>query len=268
MGGYKVLDADIFAGPGLLLSYLTDPTVDMFAYLCFCFALCASATHLAKRAPEGVPDFVVKYAPIVYLHSEDPYRPSDIAAQLVNTEPKVDFKAVSDRQFTLDNLADLNNLGGEKVYLTSKVKPDLNPEYLLGKLPDDAGATNGAVSSAIIVNDHGDGTVDAFYFYFYANDRGALNIGDHVGDWEHSMIRFVNETPSALWYSQHSNGQAFKYSTVQKYEDGVNNVRVSKYLECHHGRPPPTDLRIAHSLQCQRLSRQLRHKRNARVWPS
>lgn len=224
-----MFDNAVSASLDLLLLYLTDPTVDMLAFLCFCFAVCAFATHVVKRAPEGVPDFVVKYAPIVYLHSEDPYKPSNIEAQLANTEARVDFKPVSDQQYTPDNLADLNNLGGEKVYLTSKVKPDLNPEYLLGVLPDDDGATNGAVSSAIIVNDHGDGTVDAFYFYFYANDHGALNIGNHVGDWEHSMIRFVNETPSALWYSQHSNGQAFKYSTVQKYQDGIDNGRVSEY---------------------------------------
>lgn len=201
----------------------------MLLLLSIFFATCAFATQVAKRAPNGVPDFVVKYAPMVFLYSEDLWKPSDISTQLNNTEPRVDFKAVSQQPMTLDNIAFLNGLGGEKVYLTSKVKPYANPipGYLFGVLPNGEGKTEGAVSSTIIVNDHGDGTVDAFYFYFYAFDRGALSIGNHVGDWEHSMIRFVNKTPSALWYSQHSAGQAFKYSAVQKYQDGVGTLRVS-----------------------------------------
>lgn len=200
----------------------------MILLISLVFATCAFATQVVKRTPDGVPDFVVKYAPIVYLYSEDPWKPSDITSQLNNTEPRVDLNIVSDQPMTLDNLSFLNGLGGDNVYLTSKVKPYANPVpgYLLGVLPNGEGKTEGAVSSTIVVNDHGDGTVDAFYFYFYAFDRGALSIGNHVGDWEHSMIRFVNKTPSALWYSQHSAGQAFKYSAVQKYEDGAGNLRV------------------------------------------
>jgi hypothetical protein len=201
----------------------------MLLLLSISFAICAFATQVVKRAPDGVPDFVVKYAPMVFLYSEDPWKPSDISTQLNNTEPRVDFKVVSQQPTTLDNLSFLNNLGGSNVYLTSKIKPYASPVpgYLFGVLPNGEGKTEGAVSSTIIVNDHGDGTVDAFYFYFYAFDRGALSIGNHVGDWEHSMIRFVNKTPSALWYSQHSAGQAFKYSAVQKYQDGVGSLRVN-----------------------------------------
>jgi hypothetical protein len=213
----------------------------MLLLLSLSFATCAFATQVAKRAPHGVPEFVVKYAPMVFLYSEDPWKPSDISTQLNNTEPRVDFKVVSQQPTTLDNLSFLNNLGGGNVYLTSKIKPYASPVpgYLFGVLPNAEGKTEGAVSSTIIVNDHGDGTVDAFYFYFYAFDRGALSIGNHVGDWEHSMIRFVNKTPSALWYSQHSAGQAFKYSAVQKYQDGVGNLRVSgcdwNYHDRHSG---------------------------------
>ena len=202
------------------------------------FASCAIATQVVKRAPDGVPEFVVKYAPMVYLYSLDPWKPSDIATQLNNTEPRVDFNVVSDQPMTLDHLSFLNGLGGQNVYLTSKIKPYANPVpgYFFGVLPNGEGKTEGAVSSTIIVNDHGDGTVDAFYLYFYAFDRGALSIGNHVGDWEHSMIRFVNKTPSALWYSQHSAGQAFKYSAVQKYQDGMGNLRVSGNDRVYCGR--------------------------------
>ena len=30
------------------------------------------------------------------------------------------------------------------------------------------------------------------------------------------MIRFVNGTPDAIWYSQHASGQAFTYAAVEK----------------------------------------------------
>ena len=227
---------------------------------------CTFATQVIKRAPDGVPDFVVKYAPIVYLYSGDPWRPSDIATQLNNTEPKVDFKIVSDQPVNLDNLFFLNGLGGDKVYLTSKFKPYASPVpgYLFGVLPNGEGKTEGAVSSTIIVNDHGDGTLDAFYFYFYAFDRGTLSIGNHVGDWEHSMIRFINKTPSALWYSQHSAGQALKYSAVQKYEDGIGNLRVS--VNRYRGTQSRLTSRLARRLQRQWFSRKLCHHGRPRVW--
>jgi hypothetical protein len=46
-----------------------------------------------------------------------------------------------------------------------------------------------------------------------------LSSGNHVGDWEHNMVRFQNGKPTYVWYSQHANGQAFQYSTVQKKGD-------------------------------------------------
>lgn len=42
-----------------------------------------------------------------------------------------------------------------------------------------------------------------YYMYFYAFDQGnavlGQEIGDHVGDWEHNMIRFKNGIPQAIW---------------------------------------------------------------------
>jgi hypothetical protein len=188
---------------------------------------------LSKRAPGNVPSFVLDYAPVVFLHSEDPYLPSDIGNQLANTEPRVNFTAIkgAPSPLTLDNLAELNNLGGKNVYLTSKIRPDQNPKYLRGVLPDDKGETEGAVSTIVIVNDHGNDTVDAFYLYFYAFDYGGFyvgqDIGNHIGDWEHNMIRFKAGKPSEVWYSQHSDGQAFEYDVLEKYDGGL---RVSPSL--------------------------------------
>jgi hypothetical protein len=83
-----------------------------------------------------------------------------------------------------------------------------NPPWLYGVLPDPVtGESVGTKSCAIIVNDHGNGLVDAYYMYFYAFNLGETVLGqvlgDHVGDWEHSMVRFQNGQPISVWLSQH-----------------------------------------------------------------
>jgi hypothetical protein len=145
-------------------------------------------------------------------------------AQVVNTEPVVNFTAIEITQapLTLDNLDVLNSYGdgGADVYLTSIVDVTTNPKWLNGVVPDPSGKTNGATSCAIIVNDHGSGLVDVFYMYFYAYNLGNTvlfhELGDHIGDWEHNMIRFQDGAPQDVWYSQHGNGEAFTYRTVEK----------------------------------------------------
>lgn len=144
----------------------------------------------------------------MWIQSQDPYFPSDIGAQVQHTKPEVNFTAVSNvpSPLTLDNLDSLNASGGANVYLTSVDDITTNPAWLNGVKPDASGKTDGAVSTAIIVNDHGSGHVDAFYMYFYAFNFGppvlGQNVGNHVGDWEHTMVRFLNGKPQAIWFSQ------------------------------------------------------------------
>ena len=169
-------------------------------------ALAVSAAPVVEKrqAPSGVPDYVVKYAPVVYLFSGEAYFPSDIGAQVTNTAPAINRTLVSTPpSVDLSNLDQLNNIpnsnNGANIYLTSKQDPttDPRPEFLYGVKPDSSGKTGSAISSTIITVDHGNGTLDAFYFYFYAFDFGGvyfgLNVGNHVGDWEHNALRFENE---------------------------------------------------------------------------
>ncbi|PGH26640.1 hypothetical protein AJ80_01585 [Polytolypa hystricis UAMH7299] len=177
------------------------------------------------HAQATVPDYVLKYAPLLYLHSEDAYMPSSIEAQLANSVPQVDYKAVqgAPSPLALNNLDQLNALGGSELFLTSKEGIRELPDWFKGVRPDGNGKTGDAVCSSIVVRDHGDGTVDAFYFYFQAYNQGntvlGLEFGHHVGDWEHNMIRFVNGAPQAVWYSQHATGQAFTYKATEKQGD-------------------------------------------------
>ena len=41
------------------------------------------------------------------------------------------------------------------------------------------------------------------------------------------MIRFQNGVPQKIWYSQHSNGEAFTYAATEKYASGVRPVVYS-----------------------------------------
>lgn len=72
----------------------------------------------------------------------------------------------------------------------------------------------------LVLVDKGDGILDAFWFYFYSYNLGTtvlgVRFGNHVGDWEHSLIRFHNGEPKAVFFSAHSGGIAYKYSAVEK----------------------------------------------------
>ncbi|EEQ91112.1 uncharacterized protein BDCG_06232 [Blastomyces dermatitidis ER-3] len=192
---------------------------------CLRYALLVDATP-ASTCPaqhDSLPDFVLEYAPLIYLHSEDPYMPSAFATLLENSIPTINYTPVADvpSPLTLGNLDSLNILGGEDIFLTSKEGIRALPEWFRGTRPDRTGKTVDAVSSVIVVRDHGDGkTVDVFYFYYFAYNQGntviGIQFGNHVGDWEHNMIRFENGAPQAIWYSQHSAGQAFTYEATEK----------------------------------------------------
>ncbi|KAG6113668.1 hypothetical protein E4U31_000101 [Claviceps sp. LM219 group G6] len=170
----------------------------------------ASAQNAAALKP--VPDFVTKHAPLVWLHSLDPFRPSDLLTHVRHTTPTIDQVSVPNLpSLTLDNLALLNGLNGT-VALTSKDDVTTLPSWLMGDVPDETGRTANATSCVVILVDKGQDEVDAFYFYFYSYDRGAnltqvvepLNhlvedtqhgvpFGDHVGDWQVSppILAFI-----------------------------------------------------------------------------
>ena len=113
------------------------------------------------------PDFVLKYAPLSYLHSSEQYWPSDIAAHLPKVIPQVNFKPVGGTP-TLQTLSTLGN----NVYLASVLDILIHGDpfftSVVGKPVDEASA---APATIIVVNKPG-GIVDAFYFYFYSWNQG------------------------------------------------------------------------------------------------
>ena len=81
------------------------------------------------------------------------------------------------------------------------------------------GGRSDAPAVLITVN-KGHGIVDAFWFFFYSFNLGnvVLNVrwGNHVGDWEHSAIRFHHGKPQAIFFSEHNFGSAYSYDAVEK----------------------------------------------------
>ncbi|KAH8593002.1 hypothetical protein B0O99DRAFT_516521 [Bisporella sp. PMI_857] len=207
------------------------------------------STEIAKSLNgTTIPHYVLKYAPYVYLDREDAYLPSDMATHISSTHATLNFTPIemAPERLSLQNLDSLNKLGGDQVYLTSTENVIKLPKYLRGTKPDPKTLqTKDAVSCVIIIVNKDSGIVDAFYMYFYSFNAGptALGhiVGNHLGDWEHNMIRFENGKPLSIWYSQHEYGEAFRYDAVTKV--GVRPLVFSaKGSHANYAKPGRHDL--------------------------
>ncbi|KAG6008684.1 hypothetical protein E4U21_004039 [Claviceps maximensis] len=87
-----------------------------------------------------------------------------------------------------------------------------------GHKPDANGYTR--APAVLILVDKGSGILDAFWFFFYSYNLGqtvlGIRFGNHVGDWEHCMIRFEHGVPRGIFFSEHEGGQAYAWDAVEK----------------------------------------------------
>jgi hypothetical protein len=258
-----------------------------------------------------IPQYVLDYAPLIYLYSGEQYWPGDIAEHLFHTTPHLNYTPLQakDDHPNLTNLNELNQWG-RFVYLQSDDNVEDRPDWLGGEInipsiPDedesDAGGehhglgkghyeedkageksdwfhvgkgdaeerggirpastspglpvpTNtpegeelvdpdanwhpelrnrrrqlmgkkvvGGRSDApavLVMVPKGDGVVDAFWFFFYSYNLGNavfnIRFGNHVGDWEHTVVRFQHGKPKAVFFSEHSFGEAYTYDAIEK----------------------------------------------------
>jgi hypothetical protein len=273
-----------------------------------------------------VPQYVLDYAPLIYLYSGEQYWPGDIAEHLIHTTPHLNYtplQAKSDHP-NLTNLGDLNKWG-RFVYLQSDDNVEDYPDWLGGGTnipvapggdeddderqeighgkghyeedksgeksnwfhagPGDAEERGGIVPASTsnampvptrtpegdeLVDKHetwqpelrnrhrrrqlmgkkvvggrsdapavlvtvpkGDGVVDAFWFFFYSYNLGNavfnVRFGNHVGDWEHTVVRFHNGEPKAVFFSEHSFGEAYTYDAVEKIGKRVSSLIRVRY---------------------------------------
>jgi len=162
------------------------------------------------------------------LYSGEGYWPSDIAEHIKHVTPEINGTVQDPAVVTLENVSGISS----DVYLTS-LDDQINHAKIdwmvsaYGK-PDSSGNAASAPATIIVAEKDG-GIVDAFYFYFYSYNFGpevlGEHYGNHVGDWEHSMVRFVNGEPQYVYYSEHSGGKAYNYSAVE-----ITNGRPTVYI--------------------------------------
>ncbi|KAM0800752.1 hypothetical protein BDR22DRAFT_805712 [Usnea florida] len=198
------------------------------------------------RVKHEIPQYVLDYAPLVHLYSEEQFWPCDIKDHLLHVTPELNYTPIEGLPpLNLSNLDQLNRFEkGRDVFLTSNDNVEDRPDWLSGQvnIPDDyaddskkygfdSQATNpnigilsqGGHSDApavLVTINKGDGIVDAFWFFFYSYNLGNVvfnvRFGNHIGDWEHTLVRFQHGKPKVVFVSEHFFGSAYSYSAVEK----------------------------------------------------
>ena len=198
------------------------------------------------RVEHEIPQYVLDYAPLVHLYSEEQFWPCDIKDHLLHVTPELDYTPIEGLPpLNLSNLDQLNRFEkGRDVFLTSNDNVEDRPEWLGGQvnIPDDYtddsknhGSDSQATSprfrtlgrgghsdapAVLVTINKGDGIVDAFWFFFYSYNLGNVvfnvRFGNHIGDWEHTLVRFQHGKPKIVFVSEHFFGSAYSYSAVEK----------------------------------------------------
>ncbi|CAI0649747.1 unnamed protein product [Colletotrichum noveboracense] len=218
--------------------------------------------YSARAGPEPGPDarcpeYVARHAPLLWLHSDDPFKPSDLLTHVRHTTPAVDRKPISDLPpLDLDNLEILNAYGNkDHVALVSDDDPTTYPKWLYGEAPDETGRIHNSTPCVVVIIEKNERELDAFYFYFYSFNEGpnitqvlepldrlvkgpkaasGMHFGDHIGDWEHNMVRFRDGKPTGIYFSQHVDGAAYDWddSTISKIDERVRQPSELHFFQC------------------------------------
>lgn len=159
------------------------------------------------------------------------------------------------------------SLGHESVQAHRLLRQELRKRYGGKKIhePLHDGSSQGVggrsdAPAILLVMDKGNGVVDAFWFFFYSFNLGntVVNVrfGNHVGDWEHCLVRFHHGQPKALFFSAHAAGQAYRYEAVEKIGQRVSRQLTMTDATC-------TKLSLARNLLCRGKPCHVCHCRSA-----
>ncbi|TCD60941.1 Vacuolar protein sorting-associated protein 62 [Steccherinum ochraceum] len=199
------------------------------------FGVPTLATPFGIKVPKPFPKFVTEFAPISHLFSQEKAMPSDIAVHLTHVVPQINFTNTSS-SVTFQSIGSL----GSDVFLTSMDPVETSPAWLntTDNKPNAIGFT--VAPATIIAVEKPGGILDAYYFYFYSFDEGNPGPGhppgNHIGDWEHSMMRFVNGAPSILYISAHSGGEAIAFNATIK-TNGRPTTYISQGTHANYATP-------------------------------
>lgn len=164
----------------------------------------------------------------VYLHSKDAVEtdPKWLLSE-ANTpiDPALALAINADLESNLSatHYVSIGGAAGDK----KKLPKDVNGDVI--RRP----ARSNAPAHLILV-EHPDNVLHAFWFFFYSYNLGnsvfGVGFGDHVGDWEHSVVRFRDGVPESMFVSEHAFGQSYRWSAMEKYveqvvvEDGGHHI--------------------------------------------
>lgn len=198
--------------------------LELFLFPCFASPFNPQTLQSPLRT---IPSYVTKYAPVVHLYAEEKYLPysieeyvsnfylSDASGNNISTKLPL---LLSD----LEPLQKQSSASPDDIFMSSLTDFDSNPRWVTGKrnIPDIGTGLLKDAPAVLIVVDKGE-YVDAFWFYFYSFNLGPFVMGggpygNHVGDWEHSLVRFYNGVPKLVWMSAHGGGTAYKFEAMER----------------------------------------------------
>jgi NedA-like, galactose-binding domain/Vacuolar protein sorting-associated protein 62 len=150
----------------------------------------------------------LQFAPRVWLHGEEYYFPSSVEHFLANVHVEGN-NLVTNQPLGCDSCTDPVFLDGQR--------PDQVPVPMYVELVQ---RTQNGLPTNI---------TDIIYWTFYPYNNGKRvcigwyspwgcvgaysTFGNHVGDWEHMTVRFVDGRPEVVYLSQHSGGETFLYGS-------------------------------------------------------
>ncbi|CAD6582351.1 MAG: Vacuolar protein sorting-associated protein 62 [Cyphobasidiales sp. Tagirdzhanova-0007] len=204
------------------------------AFLAACTAI-STPIH-RKRSDPVLPDFILRYAPFLYLSRTEQWWPTDVTTFFLNTSPQINFVPYPE----VPSFANLSAIPYQ-AYLTADDDVQDNPAWLYNIAGQPNATAYSAAPVTIIQVPKANNTVDAFFFFFYAFNEGkeildVSSFGNHLGDWEHVMVRFHNGSPTYIFLSQHSNGVAYPYSALLP-TNGRATVYIAEGDHAHYAFP-------------------------------
>lgn len=194
--------------------------IKLIIIFCICFF---AKTIYANTNKFISKDLVKQYAPLVYLHHEEEFRPSsveyffnyinkDFAQNYLNTKDELECASCTNLSFLSGQSVSYDNV---PIYTMVVPKPNIGKDI-----------------------------TDVFYFMFYPYNRGKRvcispvyingscwgkysTFGHHIGDWEHITIRFEKDVPKQIYLSQHDFGESFDWESNDIELKGMHPVLFS-----------------------------------------
>lgn len=222
------------------IDFLNDPEIsrqlDKLPPILSPDQLTNESRSLSKKLNK-VPQYIIDNCPLVHLYSEERYWPSDINEFLTHfrlVDKDGETVQFADGHINLTALEDLRPIydasmvnstssiiDSKNLFMTANEEFANDPDWLVGHRPEYGTGLVKEGPALLLISDKGNGWVDAFWFYFYPFNWGPYIMGygpwgNHIGDWEHSLVRFYMGEPKFLWLSAHSGGTAYQFDAVEK----------------------------------------------------